>query len=265
MNRLFLIFPIALFLFSTCKTAPDLPVEGPLAEALAETPVYSLPLPSLVFRDIEAEGPENLDLHFTLEIENPLPFEILAKINSWQVELNGKKAPTGFSLEHPEHIAHSTPLKLEMDIAALAGIGLAPEDDYEVKLILELELASPAMGDFPPLGLEVSGLAEFPGVQAPEFNITSIAILRAELVNTRFRVGLEIKNPNPFPVDLAALTYVLYGNELLWADGSERNIIRVAGKSTLHGNLFLITNFIDMRRDLLDQIIRLEDVNYRFT
>jgi LEA14-like dessication related protein len=117
----------------------------------------------------------------------------------------------------------------------------------------------------PPVSIEVSGLAVFPGVRAPEFTITSIAILKAELVNTRFRVGLKIENPNPYPVDLSAFSYVLYGNGLRWADGTERDIIKVAGKSALTGNLYLIMNFIEMPRELLDQIIRLEDVNYRFT
>ena len=232
-------------------------------QALAEIPDFTPPLPSLIFRNIEADSPEKLDLHFTLETENPLPINIQVKINSWQVQVNGKEAHTGFTLEYPENITQSTPLKLVMDVGVLVKAGLAPEDEYEVKLILELELVG--MGNVSPLRWEVSGIAEFPGVQAPEFSITSIAILRAELINTRFRVGLNIRNPNPFPVELSAFNYVLYGNNMLWAEGLERDIIRIEGKSTLHGNLFLIMNFIDMSRGLLDQIIRLEDVNYRFT
>ena len=97
------------------------------------------------------------------------------------------------------------------------------------------------------------------------FAITSIAILRGDLVNTRFKVGLRIGNPNPFPVDLSALHYRLYGNGRRWADGADRDIINVAGNSTFQGDFFLTMNFIDMDRSLLDQIIRLEDVHYRFT
>ena len=103
-----------------------------------------------------------------------------------------------------------------------------------------------------------------PEIKPPVFKITSIAVIKAELINTRFRVGLRIENPNPFPVDLSAFNYTLYGNGLLWADGKEKNILRVSRNSVLEGNLFLIMNFIDMKRDLLDQIIALEDVNYRF-
>ena len=102
-------------------------------------------------------------------------------------------------------------------------------------------------------------------VQSPEFIINSIAILKAELVNTRFRVGLKINNPNPFPLELSSFSYELYGNGRLWADGIETNVLTVDANSSLEGNLFLIMNFIDMERSLLDQIIMLEDVNYRFS
>lgn len=106
--------------------------------------------------------------------------------------------------------------------------------------------------------------AAVPEVRPPVFNITSIAILKAELINTRFRVGLRIDNPNHFPVELSSFRYALYGNGMLWAEGLERNVFSIPANSSLTGNVFLVMNFIDMNRALLDQIIRLESVNYRF-
>jgi len=102
-------------------------------------------------------------------------------------------------------------------------------------------------------------------IQPPEFIITSIAILKAELINTRFRVGMQIDNPNPFPVELSALSYTLYGNGMFWASGVERNIIQIPAHSSVSGNLLLLMNFMGMSRGLLDQIISLSDVHYRFT
>ena len=249
---LLLIFVPVLF-FSVCKTKP--------APAQIEDPH-----PSLVFEKIEADDPVNLRLFFNLDIENPVPSGGQIKIESWRVEINGKRPDSGFTLEIPTVLNFTTghnsfPLRMSMDVDALAAQGLAPLDEYELNLIAKLGFS---FDSAPPLDLEVSGIAVFPGVQAPVFSITAIAILQAELVNTRFRVSLKIDNPNPFPVDLAAFSYELYGNGRLWADGIEKNIIRVMGKSSLRGDLFLIMNFINMRRDLLDQIINLVDVNYRF-
>jgi LEA14-like dessication related protein len=225
------------------------------------------PSAALVFKGVEAESPEYLGLNFSLDLENPFPSGCGVSVESWRAEINGREAAAGFSLNCADDFSvlpGSTPLplRLDMDVAALARMGLAPADDYEVNLITVLRFSFDTLS---PVSIEVSGLAVFPGVQAPTFTITEIAILKAELINTRFRVGLRIDNPNAFPVELSKFNYVLYGNSRLWADGTEKNIIKVNGKSSLHGNLFLIMNFIDMPRDLLNQIIALADVNYRFT
>ena len=245
------------------------------------SPPLAEPSARIVFNSIEAEDPGYLILNFSLEAENPVPSAGKAKIGSWRVELNGQRAGTGFSLDTPggdifpvkaasepgenaDSLSGSAsfPLRLNMDLASLAGAGLAPADDYKLNLVMELSFI---FDSEPPARIEVSGLAAFPGLRPPVFNITSIAILKAELINTRFRVGLKIDNPNPFPLELSAFSYELYGNGRIWADGQERNVLKVNGKSSLQGNLFLLMNFINMKRDLLDQVINLEDVNYRFS
>jgi len=249
----FWLLPAMILSFWACKSKPAQKVH---------------PMPSLIFNRVEAEDPAHLNLFFSLEMENPFPSDGAVTIGAWRVEINGKMANSGFSLDNSETSAfrvrpgaNSYPLKLNMDIDALADIGLAPADNYEVNLIIKLNF----LFDSAPLAeIEVSGLASFPGIQAPVFSINTIAILKAELVNTRFRVSMTIDNPNPFPVGLAAFSYELYGNGRLWADGAEKNIIRVPGKSSVRGDLYLIMNFINMKRDLLDQVINLIDVNYRF-
>jgi LEA14-like dessication related protein len=242
-------------LFWGCKSQP-LPTE--------EAPT---PLPSfgLAFKGIEANDPAHLSLFFALEAENPVPAGSLAKIISWQVEIDGQNAGTAFSFDYPQGdfpLGDSIPFKLDMDIEVLVAMGLAPRDEYSVTLITELDYSQPPLQ---PTRFEVRSSAVFPGVRPPVFNITEIAILQAELINTRFRVGLRIDNPNPFPLELSAFSYRLYGNNMFWAEGIERNVLRVNAESSLSGNIFLIMNFIDMDRNLLDQIIRLQDVNYRFT
>ena len=258
-------------LFSACKTtAPTQP--------LPEEPALREPSLSLVFEGLQVESPDELILTFALGIENPLPLAGRAGIVSWREEINGEKPQAGFSLETPgtefpleAGSLSSFPLRLRMDMPALAGEGRVPRDEYQVKLTIVLDFSpgnnnsagiTGSAGTFP--RYEVSGLAVFPGVRAPEFRISSIAILRAELINTRFRVTMEIDNPNPYPVGLSAFRFELYESGRLWADGTERNILRIPPKSSVEARLFLLMNFIDMSRALLDQIIRLQDINYRF-
>lgn len=254
----FLIFAL---IFSACKSEPaPLVQEQPLA----------FPPPALIFQNITADNPDHLSLFFTLEMEGHLSLAEFAKIESWHVEINRQKAASGFNIDFPKAAPNgifyletaarqSLPIKLNMDIPALAVHGLAPADYYNLSLVMELSFSNTAEK------FKVSAFAAFPGVQPPLFDITGIAILRAELINTWFRVGLRIDNPNSFPVDLSAFRYVLYGNNRFWADGALEDIISVPGNSSVTGNIFLQMNFIDMDRSLLDQIIALADVNYRFT
>jgi LEA14-like dessication related protein len=188
-----------------------------------------------------------------------------AKIDSWRILIDEQDASFAFSLDYPQGdlpFNSPVPLVLNMDISALAAKGLAPKDDYAVTLNAELDVLS---GQALPDKITLRETASFPGVREPDFTITSIAILKAELINTRFRVGMRIDNPNPFPLELANFVYELYGNGRLWAEATEKKVFMVEGKSSMQGDLFLIMNFINMERRLLDQIINLVDVNYRFT
>ena len=250
-------------LLAACKSAP-VPPPVPQEVEVRQPPPLVLSPPSLVFDSIQAENPNDLTLFFNLGIENPFPAAGQLKIESWQVEINGQTAHSGFSLEGAENsffIESETsalfPLTLNMDVPALIAANLAPADDYEIKLTTALNFSGER--------IQVSGLAAFPGVRPPVFSIIDIAIIKAELINTRFRVGMTIDNPNPFPLVLSSFGYELYGNGRFWADGIERNNIQIPAKSSVEGNLLLLMNFMGMRRTLLDQIINLVDVNYRFT
>ena len=189
-------------------------------------------------------------------------------MEGWKIIVNDMDIGNeGASLSFPDTFdaepgIREIPIRLELDIPALIDAGVPVRDDFTVELILNLLHQNVLRAAVP---IQARETTTFPYIREPVFTITAIAILKAELVNTRFRVGLKIENPNHFPVDLSAFSYTLYGNGLFWADGTEKDIITVAEKSTLTGNLFLVMNFIDMPRGLLDQIARLEDVNYRFT
>ncbi len=84
------------------------------------------------------------------------------------------------------------------------------------------------------------------------------------MINTRLRVDLAIHNPNAFAMSFATLEYRLYGEGRYWAEGSQPQPFDVPAEGTATASLFLTMNFTDMGRSLLDQVIRLATVNYRF-
>jgi LEA14-like dessication related protein len=102
-------------------------------------------------------------------------------------------------------------------------------------------------------------------VKEPGFNIISIAVIQADLINTQFEAIIKIDNPNNFDVNLTSLGYELYGNGKLWADGKGKDVLHISAQSSCQTEFRFSMNFINMNRPLLDDIIAKRQVRYRFT
>jgi len=98
----------------------------------------------------------------------------------------------------------------------------------------------------------------------PAFDVISIAVIQADLINTQFEAVIKIDNPNVFAVNLSSLGYELYGNGKLWADGKGKDILHVPAQGTCQTEFRFTMNFINMSRPLLDDIIAKRQVRYRF-
>jgi LEA14-like dessication related protein len=101
-------------------------------------------------------------------------------------------------------------------------------------------------------------------VKEPSFNIISIAVIQADLINTQFEAVIKIDNPNSFDLNLSSMGYELYGNGKLWADGKGKDVLRVPANSSCQTEFLFSMNFINMSRSLLDDIIAKRQVRYRF-
>jgi LEA14-like dessication related protein len=239
--------PLAAALVLSCAAAPD-----------AVSP--ELPSASLAFDRVEARDPRHMALYFFLKLENPRPVDARVEIRDWTLTMNGVSLETGVDLSEDTLLApHSSgvfSLRLDPDLA-----GIYAGTDYRAELALDLDFGFDS-GEAAPVRVRTE--AAFPRIREPQFNITSIAIMKAELINTRFKVKLRIDNPNAFPVELSSFSYELYGAGRFWADGKETDILDIPAEGSAERELFLRMNFINMKRDLLDQVIALRRVNYRF-
>jgi LEA14-like dessication related protein len=272
MRKAFALVPL-LFVSFSCKSPP---IQNPPLQSPPETPAQAVPGPpafALRFDRIEAASTDRVSLFYLLEPENAgaaaLPgmrLEILA----WEFLLNGEdpsaKLPKGkaAALESMPGEAGALSLRLDLDLPEDGG----DFDEYWSELRLRL---IPAKGPGPAADgdaatvFKLAAAASFPRIRAPEFTITSIAVMRAELINTRFQVDLRIDNPNIFPVSLSSLGYELYGTGRFWADGKVKTSLEVPPRGSAETRLSLVMNFINMRRELLNEVIALGQVPYRFT
>ena len=269
-------FCICALILAACKTAPPPPAPPPPEPE-------EMPFSALAFDRIEGSGIHQVVLYYHLETENPRSTSMVFELQNWKVKINGHEPePQAAVLKRDGAVFSHTKWKvapgetqqmefeLHLDLNELAasvkesgagGYLRANDKTFITELILE---PSYRYGTAAPLMDSLTALAEFPRIQEPVFSIITIAIMQAELINTRFAVTLKIDNPNPFPVTLSSFKYELYGHDMFWADGSERNVFTIPAMNSSEKKLFLVMNFIDMKRDLLDEIIAMELVNYRF-
>jgi LEA14-like dessication related protein len=249
-------FSAAFLVFSGCSGAPQV---APQAQGT--------PRPSLVFDRLEASGPDNATAYFFMHIVNPGTERVVVKLEKSRVFVNETELLSGFDgSAETTHIDPGAEKQIKvvcnMDIKKFNPSLSLETKELDAKMVLELGFVF----DGGERGSVVTGAGfSFPRIQEPRFSIVSIAIMQAELINTRFRVKVRIENPNPFPLTFSSFSYELYGHGRFWADGSESNIYTIPENGEAEEDLFLLMNFINMQRNLLDQIIAMRNVRYRFT
>jgi len=111
--------------------------------------------------------------------------------------------------------------------------------------------------------LESPAAPDIERVEAPQFIITSITILQADLINTRLKLSLKIDNPNVVPLTFSSFRYELYGNDRFWAGGTVKDLPVIPAQGSSEADFEFEMNFTNMRRKLLDDIIALREVRYR--
>jgi LEA14-like dessication related protein len=188
-------------------------------------------------------------------------------LEGWELTLNDRPVEKGVVLSMDGITlaalsAGTVPGRIGLSGEALALADRGDLTEYEAQLSLNLALKFHGGGG---LGETVKARITFPRIRQPEFTVSSLAVVQAELINTRFRVRLRIDNPNAYPLELSALTYELYGAGRYWAEGRETKVMRIPPMGSTEKDLFLVMNFINMRREVLDQVIALGTVPYRFT
>jgi LEA14-like dessication related protein len=227
----------------------------------------SAPRFTMVFDRIEASGPDNVTLYFFIHARNSGTEGVVVELEKSRVFLNGTELSAGFS--GSAETARVDP-GAEEKISAACRLDLKniepslPLEAEELDTTTAMELAFVFDGGGRGSALTRADFS-FTRIREPRFSIVSIAIMQAELINTRFRVKVRIENPNPFPLTFSSFSYELYGQGRFWAGGSETDIYTIPENGETEEDLFLVMNFINMQRDLLDQIIAMRSVRYRFT
>jgi LEA14-like dessication related protein len=250
-------------LLLSCRAAPVpvLPLEGPW-EFSGATPE---PWGELQFDRAEVGEGGRISLVFLAGVENPRSAGARLGLADWRLVIDGQEVlgaavvPEGARVE--AGAAGEIPLGLTLTIAEFLSKS-GENAEFPAELTADLAFF---FDNGETTVLSLSAGAVFPLIRKPEFSITGIEIMKAELINTRLKVDLRIDNPNLFPLTLSEFSYELYGQGRLWAEGEDAEILLISPESSAEKELRLVMNFINMDRNLLERIIALGQVPYRFT
>jgi LEA14-like dessication related protein len=256
------------WLFFSCKTAPEPAAEPPLIAAPAPEPEPALPNARLSFDRLEAESLDRFALYYLLAIDNPRPEALHVEVREPKILINGIYSLPDSSFKiipdliqqfilYNDETNFAVSLRVELDIPVL------PPDIDEYIIHFTLTMAYYYENSTPPPDI-IFAESSFPHIRTPEFHVTGIAVSQADLINTRLRVEFRVDNPNPFPVDLSAFTYKLYGEDRFWAEGTRAAPLHVPAAGSAATQVELSMNFINMNRKLFDDILAMKQVNYRF-
>jgi LEA14-like dessication related protein/major membrane immunogen (membrane-anchored lipoprotein) len=258
MYRCFL-FISAIILLAACKTTRQAEPDN-----LPESPA------SLEFKRIEAFSVDQYALHYRLRTNNLKKQDMTVEIKDWKASLNGADlARDSASLKFKERDAIGSrymsssasitekELVLNINLKDLRLDG----DTFLADLAVMLDCN---YGNHPFL-VDIAANVEFPRIREPSLDIVSIAIVQADLVNTQFKANVRIDNPNMFAVNLLSLGYDLYGGGTLWSSGKGKCLLEIPARSSANTDLRFSMNFINMKRNLLDDIIAMRQVTYRFS
>lgn len=253
----------------SCKTKdppPDIPVSPPRSGINALVKEQN-PAVQVSFERVEAENLEHIRLYFMLQVENPRSAATNLVIQQWRLQINDQESNKGAALilDSPDKMvapgaSAQLPLRLDLDLAQLPLSGAEGLTEYQADLQVNLVFTF-ATGDMSETSIRT--VAVFPRIREPEFTITAIAVSKAEQIATRFRVSLQIDNPNRFPLDISSFTYELYGDDHFWAEGNHTALLHLPANSSQETQLFFLINFIDISRNLLDQMVALKGIHYR--
>lgn len=221
----------------------------------------------LLFDRMEADSPDTLNFYLVMLIRNPGKKGAAVELAGSRAFVNGAELSGGYSVRSGGGYAAAASRQEIGAVYTLDMKNLSPPlegrtPEIETKAAVELDFSFDGGGRST---VHAEAVYAFPRVREPEFSIVSIAVVQAELINTRFKVCVKIRNPNPFPVTLSSFSYELYGSGYLWAGGRKKKLFDIPGNGETEDNLFLVTNFMDTHRSLLDQVIAMRNVRYRFT
>ncbi len=208
---------------------------------------------------------DGIEILVTLKIDNPNPFAIKLAGFDYALAINQHKIGGGQQREALEigrrdSALVSVPVKLNFtEIFKLVG-GLSELDS------ISYEIDATSYIDVPVIGLQSihSKLTKaFPLPKRPDIGITHIKVNRFDFAGANITLGLQIKNPNAFSVEMSKLDYRLNVGDEEWIRARLDQAATLAAKGVNEMEIPVQVNFFDMGGAIFNALKKHRPLEYQ--
>ncbi len=191
---------------------------------------------------------DGIEILVTLNIHNPNPFAINLAGFDYALAINQHKVGGGQQRDGVEIDGHadtqvSVPVKLNFtELFKLVGdLGERDSIDYEIDATTYI--------DVPVIGLQSISSRQtktFPLPKRPNIGITGIKVNSFDFAGANITLGLQVKNPNAFSVEMSKLDYRLNIGDEEWVRTRLDHAATLAAKGVSEMEIPVQVNFFDM-------------------
>ncbi|WP_455381533.1 LEA type 2 family protein [Salinispira pacifica] len=244
-----------LLILAACESPP--PAPPPTPSAPLEISITSV--------RVSAVDLDNVRFSFSLRVENPGtgPAQLISQEAKLYVEGKPVWSSVGSEpLSIAAGAAHSIPYALELPRSRLQETVPGFQSKNELSWQLSAS-ASTRLADGRVQERSADRSGSFPIVRAPELEIRSLKIERYDLIETKLKLTIAVRNPNSFPLTFKSVDYIFSAEGRVWGEGTAAIPKALPPGNVTEVQIPLTLNFIEMGRNLLDTVAALGIVHYR--
>lgn len=209
---------------------------------------------------------DEIDMLFTLSIENPNPFAV--ELDSYGYELSVEGSPflsgtsdEGLSIPAGDSTSLSLPVSLGYDRLRETAQRLENKTKAAYRLDVSTEALIPGTGR----SIALSGKKEgtFPVPVTPKVDVEDVIITRFGNTIIFLEFGIRVRNPNEFDVTVGSVAYDFSVNRRSWASGETGRTYRFDPEDSRNVYVPLELNYMEVGRTVVDLLMSGQELEYR--
>lgn len=215
--------------------------------------------------NISSLSQEAVGLDLTLAVDNPNVIPVKLTGFDYTLKINGQQLSSGQQRQGVKIPAQGQgevhfPVQLRMaDLANLMkGLANAEEMNYGVQVSALVDLPVLGMQSLP---AQTSGVLPVP--KLPEVALSGVKVRKLGLTGADLDVGIVVKNPNAFGVDIRKLVYQLNVNGKPWLSSSLKQSLSLAERGSHQFNVPISLNLVEIGSGIANALDKSAPLSYQ--